>query len=65
MKKIKLKITFYPNEPDKTYIVDENNYYMRYFYGLDGKLFENYGTKETPVWAEVFDADYDIEFNEC
>lgn len=28
--------------------------------GLDGKVYENYGTEEKPFWEEVFDATYEI-----
>ena len=28
--------------------------------GLDGKVYENYGTEEKPFWEEVFDAEYKV-----
>ena len=28
--------------------------------GLDGKVYENYGTDEKPFWEEVFDASYEV-----
>jgi hypothetical protein len=28
--------------------------------GLDGKVYENYGTEEKPFWEEVFDAEYEV-----
>jgi hypothetical protein len=28
--------------------------------GLDGKVYENYGTDEKPFWEEVFDAEYKV-----
>ena len=28
--------------------------------GLDGKVYQNYGTEEKPFWEEVFDAEYKI-----
>ena len=28
--------------------------------GLDGKVYENYGTEERPFWEEVFDAEYEV-----
>lgn len=28
--------------------------------GLDGKVYENYGTEEKPFWEEVFDAKYEV-----
>ena len=62
MKKIKkFKITFWKDIPDRTFIIDETNFYPTYFLGLDGRLYENYGTEEIPMWESVFDADYEIE----
>ncbi len=61
MEIIKYKITFWPNDPERTSVVDENNFYPNYFIGLNGLLFENYGTKEKPMWETVFDSDYKIE----
>lgn len=58
---MKFKIIFEENIPDRTHIVDESNFYPRYFIGLDGLLYENYGTKDKPMWESVFDADYRIE----
>lgn len=59
---MKFRITFWKNQPDRTFIVDENNFFPQYFIGLDGLLYENYGTKENPIWETVFDADYEIEY---
>jgi hypothetical protein len=28
--------------------------------GLDGKVYENYGTDDKPFWEEVFDAEYKV-----
>lgn len=60
-KQLKFKITFWKDEPERTYIIDETNFRPRYFIGLDGFLWENYGTEEKPIWEQVFDTDYEIE----
>lgn len=66
---MKFRITFWKNQPDRTFIVGEDNFDKKYFIGLDGLLYKNYGTKENPVWEIVFDADYEIEYiismNKC
>jgi hypothetical protein len=61
MSDYKFKVTFWPNDSKRISIVDETNFYPNYFMGLDGKVYENYGTKEKPVWDAVYDADYEIE----
>lgn len=57
----KFKITFWENIPERTFIVDETNFYPRYFLGINGLLYENYGTQSKPMWDIVFDSDYKIE----
>jgi hypothetical protein len=32
--------------------------------GLDGKVYENYGSEEKPFWEEVFDAEYKVIVSE-
>jgi hypothetical protein len=61
---MKFKITFWKDIPSRTSVVDESNFKGEYFIGLDGLLYENYGTKDNPIWEAVFDADYDIEIIE-
>ena len=46
---------------------DENNFMQDNSFGpgtvvlgLDGKVYENYGTDEKPFWEEVFDASYEV-----
>ena len=46
---------------------DENNFMQGSSFGpgtvvlgLDGKVYENYGTDEKPFWEEVFDASYEV-----
>ena len=58
---MKFKITFQEDIPERTFVVDETNFYPRYFLGINGLLYENYGTELNPVWKSVFDADYKIE----
>lgn len=58
---MKFKITFWEDLPERTYIVDETNFYPKYFIGFDGLLYENYGTENIPLWEVVFDSDYKIE----
>ena len=57
----KYKVTFWPDDPKRKIIIDENNFYPNYFIGLNGFLYENYGTINEPLWESVFDADYIIE----
>jgi|694.fasta_scaffold00011_86 hypothetical protein len=59
--KIKFKITFWKDIPERTFIIDDTNFFPKYFMGLDGILYENYGTEEKPMWENVFDSDYEIE----
>lgn len=58
---MKFKITFWGNNPDRKFVIDETNFYPRYFLGMDGILYENYGTAKDPMWESVFDDDYVIE----
>jgi hypothetical protein len=37
------------NIPERTFVIDETNFYLKYFIGLDGQLYENYGTKDKPI----------------
>ena len=60
-KYFKIKVTFWPNDPERTSVIDETNFYPNYFLGLDGKMYENYGTQEKPVWEAIFDASYEIQ----
>ena len=59
--KIKFKITFWKDIPERRFIIDDTNFFPKYFMGLDGILYENYGTEEKPMWENVFDSDYEIE----
>lgn len=59
--KIKFRVIFWKDVPERTFIIDETNFYPRYFIGLDGLLYENYGTENKPIWESIFDADYEIE----
>ncbi len=59
----KYKITFYPNIPERTFVVDSKNFFPRYFIGLDGNLYEDYGLPGKPIWETVFDADFKIEID--
>lgn len=60
-KQIKFKITFWKDIPERTFVIDETNFFPRYFMGLDGVLYENYGTDDKHMWESVFDADYEVE----
>jgi len=59
---LKFKIIFEKNIPERTFIIDENNFYPKYFLGLNGLLYENYGTEDKPMWESVFDKDYEIKY---
>lgn len=64
---MKFKVTLYHDDPERRYVIDESNFIIDKFgsgthlIGLDGKLYENYGTGADPLWEEVFDANYKIE----
>lgn len=58
---LKFRIIFWKNIPERTSIIDETNFYPNYFIGLNGVLYENYGTVEKPIFEVVFDSDYEIE----
>jgi hypothetical protein len=60
-KQTKFRITFWKNIPERTFVIDETNFFPKYFIGLNGILYENYGTEENPLWETVFDSDYEIE----
>jgi hypothetical protein len=60
-KYFKIRVVLWPNDPERTSVIDETNFYPNYFLGLDGKMYENYGTAEKPVWESIFDAWYEIQ----
>ena len=60
----KIRVIFWKDIPERMSIVDETNFFPRFFFGFDGLLYENYGTEEKPMWEVVFDADYEIEIIE-
>lgn len=57
----KFKIIFWGDNPERSSIVNEFNNLNKYFIGLNGLLYENYGTDKKPLFEPVFDADYEIE----
>ena len=46
---------------NQIHLVDKNNF-KYHFIGFDGKLYENYGTIDKPLYEEVFDSTYKIEY---
>lgn len=58
---LKFRIIFWKDIPERTFIIDENNFFPKYFIGLNGELYENYGTIEKPMFEVIFDSDYEIE----
>ena len=65
MQKIpKFRIVFWKDIPERMHVVDETNFFPKYFFGLDGLLYENYGLNGEPLWEVVFDSDYEIELVE-
>lgn len=59
----RLNLKFWKDIPERTFVIDETNFFPRYFMGLDGILYENYGTEEKPMWEGVFDSDYEVTIN--
>ena len=57
----KYRIVFWKDMPERTFVIDDTNFFPTYFFGLNGFLYENYGTEDNPVWEVVFDSDYEIE----
>jgi hypothetical protein len=62
-KYFKIRVVLWPNNPERTSVIDETNFYPRYFLGLNGRMYENYEIRpnEKPVWEAIFDADYEIQ----
>jgi hypothetical protein len=67
---MKITVTFDEETPERKCIFNENNFIQGNNFGpgtivlgLDGKVYENYGTEEKPFWEEVFDASYKITLN--
>ena len=54
MREIKFRICHETNS-DKT-IIYPDEHSDKYMIGIDGTLYENYGTKDKPLWENVFDA---------
>jgi hypothetical protein len=61
MNRLKFRVIFWKNNPERTSIVNENNFNDKYLIGLNGLLYENYGTKDKPMWECNFDSEYEIE----
>ena len=58
MREIKFRICHETNS-DKTIIYPDehsDDYMDDYMIGIDGTVYENYGTKDKPLWENVFDA---------
>ena len=51
MNKMKFRILYTDKRGEKSIIYDSN----RYLIGLDGTVFENYGTEVDPIWEVPFD----------
>ena len=67
---MKITITLDEEIPERKCTFNENNFIQGNNFGpgtivlgLDGKVYENYGTEEKPFWEEVFDASYKITLN--
>ena len=54
MREIKFRICHETNS-DKT-IIYPDEHSDKYMIGIDGTVYENYGTKDKPLWENVFDA---------
>jgi hypothetical protein len=54
MREIKFRICHEINS-DKT-IIYPDKHSDKYMIGIDGTVYENYGTKDKPLWENVFDA---------
>ena len=67
---MKFRLIMNPNDPAKRSVHDASNFNRNdfgpgtYVIGLDGKVYENYGSVEVPVWDEIFDSYYEIEMYE-
>lgn len=64
---MKLEVIFDEGSKERECRFDENNFNQGTNFGpgtvvlgLDGKVYENYGTDEKPFWEEVFDAEYKV-----
>ena len=58
---MKYRIIFWPNDIDRRSVVDETNVDNKYFIGLDGNVYENYGTIENQMWEPIFDCEFILE----
>ena len=58
---MKFKVTFWSNISERTTVHTDG---MEFLITLDGRVCENCGTKEKPVWDEILDADYELEIIE-
>jgi uncharacterized phage protein (TIGR01671 family) len=52
-REIKFRVCYTAQNGEKSIINSNDN---RYLIGLNGTLYENYGTKEKPMWESIFDA---------